>query len=82
MLAAHARLVCRAALPQALLEPGDVIIIGSDGLWDNLWDEQVLAALADLVRPGQVRRDGGAHTRARRRRGGRGETAMAALMHA
>lgn len=40
---------------QALLEPGDVLVLGSDGLWDNLWDEQVLAAVADGIKQGQVR---------------------------
>jgi hypothetical protein len=28
------------------LEPGDVVILASDGLLDNLWDEQLLAAAA------------------------------------
>jgi protein phosphatase PTC7 len=34
----------RTALP---LAPGDVIILGSDGLWDNLDDDGLLAAIAE-----------------------------------
>jgi serine/threonine protein phosphatase PrpC len=28
-------------LLQFSLQPGDVVIMATDGLWDNLWDEQV-----------------------------------------
>lgn len=34
----------RTALP---LAPGDVVVLGSDGLWDNLDDDGLLAAVAD-----------------------------------
>lgn len=28
------------------VQPGDVVVAASDGLWDNMWDEQVLQLLA------------------------------------
>lgn len=28
------------------LAAGDVVVAGSDGLWDNLWEEQLLQAVA------------------------------------
>lgn len=29
------------------VEAGDVVVVGSDGLWDNLWEHQLLAALRE-----------------------------------
>lgn len=31
------------------VQPGDVIVMASDGLWDNLWDEQVREVLLTFV---------------------------------
>eukprot|EP00198_Chlamydomonas_reinhardtii_P010923 XP_001700260.1 predicted protein [Chlamydomonas reinhardtii] len=34
---------------QLALEPGDVIIMGTDGLYDNMWDEQIVALATGAV---------------------------------
>ena len=42
----------RADTPEDALEfsfvvkPGDIVVLGSDGLWDNMWDTDVLEAIA------------------------------------
>ncbi|KAL6748610.1 hypothetical protein V8C86DRAFT_2873510 [Haematococcus lacustris] len=47
-----------AQLYQLPVQEGDIIIVASDGLWDNLWDEQVaaMASKYDITRPGTLTR--------------------------
>jgi protein phosphatase PTC7 len=33
------------------LAPGDVVVMGSDGLFDNLFDEEIAAIVADALPP-------------------------------
>ncbi|PNH08619.1 putative protein phosphatase 2C 26 [Tetrabaena socialis] len=40
-----------AQMYQLALEPGDVIIIASDGLYDNMWDEQLASLAAAAATP-------------------------------
>ena len=40
-------------LHDARLAPGDVLVLGTDGLWDNLHDSEVAAAVQECVSAGQ-----------------------------
>ena len=45
-----------------IVQPGDVIVMGSDGLWDNLWDhelEQLVAEELEKIKGGVVSGGGG-----------------------
>ena len=45
------------------LEPGDVIIMGSDGLWDNLSEGEILAVVEQTLRSTGYQRGVGAESR-------------------
>ena len=38
-----------AQLYDVELEPGDVVVFGSDGLFDNVWDHDIAAVVADSI---------------------------------
>lgn len=49
-----------AELEAVPVQAGDVIVLGSDGLWDNLWEEQLLATVGEETGQGQQVVDGAA----------------------
>ena len=79
----HPRLVTNtdtaadAAVDELKVAPGDVIVLGTDGLWDNMWDDQLLELVGS--RPGGTTstRDG---RPLKPGKGGTGERAAAALV--
>lgn len=65
-----------AAVDELEVSPGDVLVLGTDGLWDNMWEAQLLEVLGS-------RQGGTTRTRDGRPleagKGGTGERAAAAL---
>jgi serine/threonine protein phosphatase PrpC len=39
-----------AALDVLEVSPGDVVVLGTDGLWDNMWDTQLLELVGSVIR--------------------------------
>ncbi|KAI8463341.1 MAG: phosphatase 2C-like domain-containing protein [Monoraphidium minutum] len=68
-----------AAVADLRLWPGDVLVAGTDGLWDNLWEEELTAAVAAAGLGGGGGGGGGGGAAQGGGAGGGGEAAARAL---